>query len=175
MKNKIMRNKRAFELLGETTLNLLIAVMCILVLIFLGVALYNLFLENKLNLEQAKSVAEEIDYKISLLETANENNMVIYNPKKWAVTFWTKFNALPPACEGKDCFCICDFSDWFNNPESEQLRDKAEYIKTCSKENSGICKPIKYALSKDNFFWLDEPVQLKFSLQNETLNVEKVV
>jgi len=104
MKQKIKLNKRGF-LLGEETVKIIIAVICLVVLFYFLVSLY---LANKdKDLELAKASLEHLVADINSGKTETE----IYNPSGWGIaSFSTKDEKKPIVCLNKNwnnCLCIC--------------------------------------------------------------------
>jgi hypothetical protein len=103
-------NRRAF-LLGEETIRIIIAAICILFLAFL---LYSIYENNKTSrdLENAKADLERIESTISELSSSSESvrSVVIENPKGWFLSSWNSKGDFPQKCkinEWDNCLCIC--------------------------------------------------------------------
>lgn len=97
-------NKRGF-LLGEETLKIIIALICIVFLIYLLSALYFNYRDNK-DLEMAKASLEHLIKEIN----AGSTEVEIYNPDGWYVSSWAGDDK-PDSCStlGWDnCICICE-------------------------------------------------------------------
>lgn len=75
-----MRNKKGIVL--PTTLKLVIAVLCILVLIYLAASLYSAFIV-KSEIAQARATLENIMGKIGSLEEGETEEYLVVNPKGW--------------------------------------------------------------------------------------------
>lgn len=99
-----MKNKKA--ILPEATLKIIIAVLCILILIYLAFQLYNLFLK-KTALEQARKTLGQIITKLDSLESGENTQYLILNPKEWFLISFNKGENSPESCQGKNCVCIC--------------------------------------------------------------------
>ncbi|MDO8528873.1 MAG: hypothetical protein Q7S06_03205 [Nanoarchaeota archaeon] len=97
-------NKRGF-LLGEETVKIIIAVICLVVLVYFLVSLY-ISNQNK-ELKLAKASLEHLITDINAGRVETE----IYNPKGWGIaSFSTKDEKKPKICLNKDwnnCLCIC--------------------------------------------------------------------
>ena len=110
----MMKNKRGF-LLGEETLKIVIAVICIVFLVYF---LMSLYLTNKTgkNLELAKASLTHL-----INETDNKNTQVeIYNPEGWSICSFPQTikrklitspeEVIPKQCSNlgwDNCLCIC--------------------------------------------------------------------
>jgi len=114
-----MKNKKAQGmLLGEHSVELIIAVLSIAVLIFLGVYLYNFFVGNEKELEQAQATLEKIKGTADTLEAAGESaSILIEHPTDWYISSWPykvligrwvpEAKEYPSQCNNKPCLCIC--------------------------------------------------------------------
>lgn len=119
------KNKRGF-LLGEETLKILVAVICIIFLISILVALYNSNTSAK-KVEEAKNVLARIDTIISSLEEGVIERQDVPNPEGWHLYSFIG-EEKPNSCLGNNCLCICD------NVVIEAISSQA---KKC--DNKGAC------------------------------------
>lgn len=130
---EIKKSKKAEgNFLGEHAVNIIVAVICIVMLIALGVIIYNNFIANKIKLEQAQSTLDQIMNKISLLKNEGDNeSLLIYNPAGWALSYQDSMIAgeRPAVCQTHKCLCICLYSS-----------DKKTLFANCDNTNTGICK-----------------------------------
>ncbi len=115
---KKMKDKRGF-LLGEETLKMVIAVICIGFLIYLLVAVYfNVTGEQKLKEAVASlndKLLPEINKIISETEFSNAE-VHIPNPADWIILSFVGEEEKPNSCVGQNCICICEevFPDLFD-------------------------------------------------------------
>ena len=111
-----MKNKRGF-LLGEYTLKLIIAVLCISLLFYLLFSLYAGYNQDK-EMRLAKATLDELEEKMNLAKTNGEQKMIILNPGKnefsifkkgWLILAWPVGSNTdkPVQCNGNYCSCIC--------------------------------------------------------------------
>lgn len=110
-----MINKKAVKFLGTHVVNLIITVIVIIILIYLGVKIYNLFTEKN-ELEKATIQLEKIIETINKVKgTETEIKVEIFSPENWfLVTFPLEFPY--GECRGKkECLCICKGYEC-NNP-----------------------------------------------------------
>ena len=161
-----MKSKRAQEFLGEHVTNMVIAVFSIIILLFLGMAIYNFFAAQKNDFEKAKTTLEKIVEKINLLSETNPSiSHIIVNPKEWDVLGWTIANSPPASCLDKDCICICLLAN--SKDEANFLTvDTSAARKTCETSNKGSCLPISQSLKTNTLNKIKEPIELNFSLEN---------
>lgn len=106
-----MKNKQG-KILENETLGIIIGVLCLVVLIFLGVKLFNLF--KKTDVEQAKASLERISSELSSIEKGEkvEADFFIESPNGWyVVSFSNEDSEKPLQCSGDFCLCICDEDD----------------------------------------------------------------
>ena len=110
-----MKNKKGFELLGEHTINIVIAVLCLLVLIYLGMALFGFF-KDKQHLEQAKGTLNDISFSISSLKTEGKvgasKEVLVLSPSDWWINVFPENGKYPPSCQNKPCVCISKTPPW---------------------------------------------------------------
>lgn len=104
-----MKNKNGF-LLAEETLKIVIAVICIMFLVYFLTSLYFAKVnEEKLKYatETLKDSDESIESVIRVLEEAQTKQMTLKNPKAWYLFSFVGENK-PNSCAEKNCLCICD-------------------------------------------------------------------
>ena len=131
----MIKHKKGEILLPET-LKIIIAVICIVILIYLGVSLYGIF-SQRTKLEQANQGLNEIILTLDRLKDNEDGTYLILGPEDWFLTSWSKSDDnRPEKCEGS-CICICNFV------ESNDLKSN------CDKE--GVCRVVEnqYAITKD--------------------------
>ncbi len=109
-KNKI-KDKKGF-LLAEETLKIIIALICIIFLVYLLSSLYNSHIADK-KLNQAKEVlvgfeseVPSIEKVISFLPDGETEVKIIYEPKGWFLYGFTK-QEKPNSCLNQNCICLC--------------------------------------------------------------------
>jgi len=111
-----MKNKKAFELLGEHTVNLIIAVLCIIVLLLVGSSVYNLLSADKQETAKAQGELNKLSGVISNIEERNGGsvNYPLIGPAGWALVGWpldNGFNTNYCISQGwTNCLCFCDLS-----------------------------------------------------------------
>lgn len=86
------RSKKGF-LLGEHTINIIIAVMCILILAYIG---YNFLYKNitqKTDLQKAEAHMEQINGIIDALtiQDGGEAEYYLYNPDGWSLVYYSSW------------------------------------------------------------------------------------
>jgi len=100
-------NKKAF-LLGEETIKMIVAVLCILFLVYLLANLY--FTQTKKNkLSQAEASLSMLFQYIDVAVTQGEggvSSFPVVNPVDWLILSFSQGAEQPEACKG-DCICIC--------------------------------------------------------------------
>jgi len=117
----LTRDKRGF-LLGEETLKIVIAVICIVFLIYLLVAVYfNITGQQKIKEAQAilngeHGIATEIN-RLNAGGNYSAQGLVVPNPSDWFLFSFIEENAKPNSCIQQNCICVCeeaipDLFDW---------------------------------------------------------------
>lgn len=106
MKNKGL-NKKAF-LLGEETLKIIIAVICIVFLIYILTAIYNANTSAK-KIEEAKDILSRTEEIVLSLNEGESERQDISNPNGWHLIGFIGEDK-PNSCLGNNCLCICSNS-----------------------------------------------------------------
>jgi len=137
-------NKKGF-LLGETTLKIIIAVICIAFLIYFLYVLY--FSNNGREKEEAQSTligptesVKEIIKRVRENQTGEEK--LIHNPDGWHLFSFVNGEVRPNSCAGDNCLCICD-DVWFDTFGG--LIDSRQVSKC---EDGGVCLVVKDLVNK---------------------------
>jgi hypothetical protein len=106
----MISDKKGF-LLAEETLKMVVAVICIVFLVFFLTSLYFSKI-NEEKVKHAKSVLEESDESIknviSSLNEGDSKRVNVFNPDGWYLLSFTGDKEKPNSCAGKNCLCICD-------------------------------------------------------------------
>jgi len=149
MRKIIIKNKKGF-LLGEHTVNIIIAVIALMILIYLGFKLSG-FLKGESELERAGAHMDKIMEKIEKLEAqgGGVDEYILYSPERWILAGFNPSitSAEPLACAGyENCICFCRLADSWK----EQILEGKMFFLTSedladSCNELGICKPIKYS------------------------------
>jgi len=108
--------KRGEKLTLTTIVEAVLVAGALIVLIFLGIGLYNLFFHNA-DEQNAKQTFQSL---ITRVETISDNNPIKHNmilPEDYAImdtaqtgdcfSQQTQFNDLPEQCKTADCLCLC--------------------------------------------------------------------
>jgi len=107
-KNKLLRDKKGFELLGENTVQLIIAVLCIVILIILGMALYEFFMGNSGDIKKAEYELKEMKASLrSITDDKTERNYIVTTIQDW----WLFSEEYGQLCGGSFCLCVCKEKD----------------------------------------------------------------
>jgi hypothetical protein len=156
-----MKNKRGF-LLGEETVKIIIAVICLVVLVYFLVSLY---LANKdKDLELAKASLEHLVADINSGKTETE----IYNPQKnWFIGSYPRGEIMPELCLNKDwekCLCICF------------------YPKNCDSKDQGDCQESDFTVENIAYIANVAPVEhvimikdppIRLTLKNKQITISE--
>jgi hypothetical protein len=102
-----MRNDKRGFLLADETLKIIIGVICIALLAYLLISIYN----NKVGGEKkilAKGVLDRTQEIISSLKDGETEKQDLVNPEGWYFMSFTGNSVKPNSCIGKNCICVCD-------------------------------------------------------------------
>ncbi len=157
-------NKRGF-LLGEETLKVVIAVICIAFLVYLLVAVY-FSLTGEQKIKEAEStinnlVAPEIE-RVNRDGEPNSQGILLPNPAEWFIFSYIGDEPKPNSCIEQNCLCICervvlDFFNW--------------QIKKC--DDKGICINVNN-LAKFEMIKIEKAgVQISIEKINEQIQIQK--
>jgi len=109
-------NKKGFQLLSETTLKILIAVICIGFLVYLGYKIYDSVYGNE-DVKKAQTFVKELESKINAFKSSDLTEMTYmgFPPAGWYLKSFDIAKEGHPAnqCVGKftSCLCICSVID----------------------------------------------------------------
>lgn len=101
------KNKKGF-LLAEETVKIIVAIICILFLIFILLAIYNSSTSGA-KLQQAKDVLLRTQAIMSSLKEGESENQDVPNPSGWYLYSFVE-QVKPNSCLNEKCLCICDHS-----------------------------------------------------------------
>jgi hypothetical protein len=122
---KIIKDKKGF-LLGEETVKIVIAVICIVFLIALLVVIYFAVSGSQEKKEAAASI-NITKNEIKRVDAGGEaiaTGTLIPNPGGWYLFSFVDGDKKPNLCAGENCVCLCP-ADWFTQ------------IRTC--DSKGAC------------------------------------
>lgn len=149
MKNKIQEKK---AILFSEALKIIVAVLCIIALIYLAFQLYTLF-SFKTENEQAKANLKKIVDAVDELGVGKEKELTLIGLKIWSIVFFEKNKDMPSSCsKEKNCLCIC-LNDVGIKPEVA--------LESCEAE--GVCESVE-----DNFKLI---VQDNFVIQRNYISM----
>lgn len=155
---EIMKSKRSQTLLGEHGVELVIAVLCIVVLVFLGFMVYNFFIGEKAELAQARATLDEVMGSIKSLEIEGDNREIsLINPTDWALSYQHDLEKRPGSCGGESCLCICKYSS-----------NEEKFFDNCNSEANAVCE------NYDKHFIEVGPLQGTFKGMIDILKVTKI-
>lgn len=129
------KDKKGF-LLAEETLKILVALICIVFLVYILVSVYNANTSDK-KLKDARDVLSRIDNITSSIKEGDTQSQDIANPSGWHLYSFVEQDR-PDSCLNTNCLCICE------KPLIELLKSTA---KKCNEK--GVCLVVpNLAMSK---------------------------
>jgi len=130
-RSSIWSNKKAEDLLTPETLKIIVAVLCIIILLYLAYQL----VPKKTALAQARENLNKINFEIQKVISGekNQSDFFIESPNDWWVIAWPyKGDTDKPAqCKNPDCICLCPIPT---------IPSKGYSLKEC--DNIGVCKDL---------------------------------
>jgi hypothetical protein len=135
MRYRLKKDKKGFNFLGEETLKVLIAVICIGFLVYLVVAIY--FSVNKSDkVKQAEGILTGNEGIITKIKAGKVPFIfdILSTPAGWYLLGFTG-GKKPNTCIGEKCLCVCEKASEFN-----LFFDKDAQLKKCDK--GGVCSII---------------------------------
>jgi hypothetical protein len=146
-------NKKGFELLGNHTVNIIIAVLCILVLIYAGIKVYGLF-SDKSDLEKATFELTQLKAKLdAVAESKVSDEYIVTSVREWYL-FSEEFGSL---CNGDFCLCLCEEVDCKSEPRACIATDKFVLLR----------KGIEDDYKETRKFQLESPFKLNLKYSGE--------
>jgi len=111
---RLNKNKKAGFLMGEFTIQIIVAVIVVVLLIVLVVSVYGIFTDDN-ELEKAKKQLEKI---VELFDKVPDGKFLkteIFSVDNWFLKIFKNFNYPTGQCLSSsdvvDCLCICEHSD----------------------------------------------------------------
>lgn len=139
--------KGSFELIGGKTIGILIALMCILILMYLGYKIASVRSEYE-NLKRAEAIIDEVTTIAANLDVGEYKDYIIPSLNEWI--FYSTYQSLPKplSCvdeKDKDtqCLCLCPLAD-----EDSKIPFECYSGGTCKKIVSvnGLAKKANFVL-----------------------------
>lgn len=140
-----IKGKKAF-LLGEETIKIVIALICILFLAYLLISLYYSKIRdeksqqaqatlNGVSVGSVKTIIERVKLGQGNLG-GNSERLVIHNPKGWVIFGFFVSSVKPNSCSNSKCVCICDeVSDFsikaLSSPKEERQAEECDENGAC--------------------------------------------
>lgn len=114
---KYLNEKRGASWFAEHVMNIVVAIGCIIILLFIGVKMYSLF-SDKTDLEKAEGNLKLIKERIELLKNSPETNsieIIVYPPKNWILRSYIDAFPLAECYSQQGCLCLCQDGSCANN------------------------------------------------------------
>ena len=165
-----MKGKRGF-LLGEETLKIVIAVICIIFLVYFLTSLY-FANKNKKDLELAKASLNHLVEEINSLEKGEIKEVEIYNPARlkhleylrvsWFILSWPLEGYIPNSCSNvgwENCICIC----------KAKIENPKRFVERCDKR--GVCLESDFIVEGRNPIEIvNPPLILRIDYENKMIS-----
>ncbi len=172
-----MLNKKAETgtTLGGTVTSVVIAVICILILIGLGVMIYNILVVSP-DLSKAEATLKEVSSNIEAINSQGGSmEVVIANPNGWVLVSADSSN-IPSLCGSSNCLCICKYDS-----------NKQTFFNNCNDKRIATCTPLgekKVQISSSVYsinypigisgINIDGIIKIKLSFSNNEINLERL-
>ena len=131
-----MKNKKGF-LLAEETLKIVVAIICLIFLIYLLGAIYSSNVSAR-KIEEATETLSRMNTLISSLEEGESESQDILDPTGWHLYSFVE-GEKPNSCLGHSCLCICDnVLTTLITSQSEKCDDKGVCLDVENLEGPGI-------------------------------------
>jgi hypothetical protein len=159
-----MKNKKGF-LLGEETVKIVIAVICIAFLVTLLVLVYLSATGTQKTREATLSIENVIQPEIEKLNEggeANTNGNLIQNPAGWYIFSFVDGDKKPNSCIQENCICIC---------QNILINVFDRQIKSC--DEKGICYPVSNLKKFDKIGINNEGTGIFIRKINEFIYISK--
>lgn len=156
-----MKNKKASLLAPETVVKIIIAVLCIVVLLYLLNQTYGIF-KTKSKLEQAEGRLKEIKSVVNEVgKEGQAREYTITNPKGWSLV--GGFEENKNLDFGKKTLCFC--------PEIKGRGDAGVWL---SCKEKGVCGDAEYAVEfKPWFITIDQIKKIYFTKEGEVVKISE--
>ncbi len=125
--------RKGFLFLGEKTVEMVIAVLCIVVLIYLGVRIYTTSTSTG-NLEKAQNNIDKIGLALGEAKKSGFSTVFVLQPTDWVIISWPYkfYGDKPNKCKATYCICICDALNSQVSASSDE-----SFVNKCNA--NGIC------------------------------------
>ena len=159
MKIQKIKNKKADVSFGLSEVGkIVLAVICIVLLLFLAVKLYGLFFK-KTALEQAnegiKTLSEEIQ---GVINGKAEGQVFLESPVGWQVIVWPNrlLNSKPDSCKAEYCICLCPIPSLV--PEYGAMKAIDRAMKECN--SVGVCRDFSQQVVTFDKYDVNNPLEM---------------
>ena len=175
-----MKNKKGFELLGEHTIGVVIAVLCLIVLFYLLSVLFGFFRDQE-HLKQAQGYLDEISSNVANLKNVGDyKDLIILSPSEWFISVWPDSDKnYPPSCNKVACICVSrDIPSPGINKDFTWNTASTSLCQTFDNLNLGLKTDYFYRLfcsgEAKKYYQIKPPFSLKMTLkQDKTVYLEE--
>ena len=129
-----MRDKKG--ILMEETLKIIVAVVCIVALVYLAFSLYGIFTQKKL-VEQARATVTNIIDKARVMKEGATAPYLVESPNKWYIVIFSKgfVEKMPLQCSLiQTCLCMCEKPTVESCDGTKTCKESAVALSTNDKE-----------------------------------------
>jgi hypothetical protein len=107
-----LRDKRGIELMGKTIIEIMVAIIVVVLLIYAGYVLFQTYFGSQKE-EQASGQLGKVLETVAGMEIGEQKEMPLLAPKDWSLVSFDKDTIFvndfekPFIMHGNDCLCIC--------------------------------------------------------------------
>lgn len=174
-----MLYKKGF-FLGEFTLKVIIAVLCLALLAFLFFKLYASFTSNT-DVDKARGSLSRINEKVNEAILNGRADYLLLSPEGWILLYSEQ--GVPSSCQGQKCLCICAA----DGLSFDKIKACTSSIGSCSAElagsfasqlakcnSAGACSKVDKNVTMPEMIKIDKATQVYF-INNADANGAKIL
>ena len=156
-------------MLGEHTLKVVIAVLCLLLLFYLLFTLYSNS-KNERNLQLAEATLDELAGKMAGAKENDNAQTILLNPSGWKLFYYgkgVKEKDKPSMCED-NCMCLCYELGWISPTAVGSRISGHDQISVC--DEIGVCKNFEESVSFES---IELPADININFKDNEFTILK--